>query len=348
VANRDAPVQVDFDWYVCTEGYRLVEMQPRRAFKGAEGPLLMLCQPEGPAPKEQRYVPLDQYPALFRTFADTPTSPEGVLQFANRFGMLGGEVAVQTDRELPSTPTSLQRFVVAEPVVAWLNAILRMRQAVALWDMVSAGDLAGLEQVIIQNLDGLHFHPKPEWFLTDWRRQTAQELRTGMQDFGGTKLEAAKPVWFWPSWLDRDGRFERRQGSGLVSAARLLIMQFVTERLDAKVWLEGEGLVENRFYLAHRPQSLVGAIWLQFAHALAAGRRYRTCNECGEWFEIPLRGARISREYCTNACRSKAYRRRQDRARALAAEGKAPKDIARELDTTASVVRKWLKTGKGD
>jgi hypothetical protein len=193
----------------------------------------------------------------------------------------------------------------------------------------------------------LHFHPKPEWFLTDWRRQRAYELRTGMQDFGGAKLEADEPIWFWPN-LRKDARLERRQGPGFVLPARLLIKQFVTEWLDAQVQLEDEWLTEEQFYLVHRPQSLAGALWLQFAHSLAAGRRYRICNECGEWFEIPLRGARISREYCTNACRSKAYRKRQGRARALAAQGKAPKDIARELGTTASVVRKWLKTGKGD
>jgi hypothetical protein len=340
-------VEVDFDWYVGTEGYRLVEMHPRWAAGEAKGPLLMLCPPEGPAPEVRRYFPLDQYPALFRTFADTPTTPEGVLQFANRFGMLGGQVAVETDREPPpATPTSPQRFVGAEPVVAWLNAILRMRQAVALWDMVSAGDLAGIEQVIVQNLDGLHFHPKPEWFLTDWRRQKAHELRMGMLDFGGAKLEAAKPIWFRPN-LSSDERFQQLQGSRLVSPARLLITQFVMEWLDAQVWLEDEWFVKEQFCLVHRPQSLAGALWLQFAHSLATSRRYRICNECGEWFEIPLRGARISREYCTNACRSKAYRKRQDRARALAAEGKEPREIARELDTTASIVRKWLKTGKG-
>jgi hypothetical protein len=98
---------VHFDWYVCTEGYRLVEMHPRRAAGSAKGPLLMVCPPEGPAPDVRWYFPLDQYPALFRTFADTPTTPEGVLQFANRFGMLGGRVAVETERALPpATPTA--------------------------------------------------------------------------------------------------------------------------------------------------------------------------------------------------------------------------------------------------
>ena len=32
------------------------------------------------------YRPLEQYPALFREFADTETSPEGVLQFVKKYG----------------------------------------------------------------------------------------------------------------------------------------------------------------------------------------------------------------------------------------------------------------------
>jgi hypothetical protein len=29
------------------------------------------------------------HPALFKTFADTPQSPEGIAAFANRYGFLG-------------------------------------------------------------------------------------------------------------------------------------------------------------------------------------------------------------------------------------------------------------------
>src|SRR5262249_11220497 len=154
-------------------------------------------------------------------------------------------------------------------------------------------------------------------------------------------------IWFWPN-LRSDERFMRRQGSSLMSAARLLIQQLVTERLDAQVQLEDGWSLGTAFdfALVHRPQSLVGALWLQFARSIVTGRRYRICNECGEWFEIPLRGARISREYCTNACRSKAYRKRQEHARQMHARGKSFKEIAQELDTDAKTVRRWVSTKK--
>ena len=101
--------------------------------------------------------------------------------------------------------------------------------------------------------------------------------------------------------------------------------------------------------LVQQPDDLGGALWLQFAKAIAGSpedrTRFQVCKECGEWFALPARGSRLTREYCSDACRIRAFRGRQ--ARALAAEGKDPKDIARELDTTASVVKKWLKTGKG-
>jgi hypothetical protein len=339
---------VEFSWGVCKDGYQITKMHKRPGLPDAEKPVAMLWDMGARRLRSHSwYEPMRDRPALFRTFADTPTTPEGVRSFANRFGMLGGKAAVQAVRMNPP-PSAAQAasFVDAEPVAAWLNAILRMRQAVAIWDMVSSGDIEGLGQVIVQSLDGLQFHPKPEWFLTDWRRQKVEELNTDMHRFEGARLEAAEPIPFdYGDWLRPN--FVRREGAALASAALLLLDRLASDQLDVTTSFEADEKA-GRMYLSHRPHSLGGALWLQFAVSVSTGRRYRVCKECGEWFEIPLRGARISREYCTNACRSKAYRERQDRARALAAEGKAPKDIASELDTTVSVVRKWLKSGKGN
>src|SRR5262249_241124 len=96
------------------------------------------------------------------------------------------------------------------------------------------------------------------------------------------------------------------------------------------------------------PDSLGSALWLQFAEAVAAGTRFRQCNACGEWFALPRHGARITREYCSDACRVRTYRQRQERARRVKTKGKPLQEDARGLDATALVVRKWLKAGQGN
>src|SRR5262249_19931292 len=51
------------------------------------------------------YEPRQDTPALFRTFADTPATEEGILRFAERFGMLGGSAGSGTDHGSSSDPT---------------------------------------------------------------------------------------------------------------------------------------------------------------------------------------------------------------------------------------------------
>jgi hypothetical protein len=59
------------------------------------------------------------------------------------------------------------------------------------------------------------------------------------------------------------------------------------------------------------PENLLAAMWLQFAQAIAGNRTYRACKECGRWFEISVEGDgfRINRLFCSDACKSRDYRR---------------------------------------
>jgi hypothetical protein len=301
----------------------------------------------------QRYVPLRECPALFRTFADTLATEDGVLQFARRFGMLGGSAAVGTDAGHPITVTRPEAVggttLEAEPLTEWLDRIFSMRQAIALWEMVSARDVDGLRHVIVCDQDAVRFQPKAAWLRPDWRvPEPVRGLPEGTAESQGEQIKAAAPF-----ILSQKGqvleRFRRMFSLAMLEAAaaalHMITNRFLRGAVESRLEVDGE---VGKAYLVQEPDNLGGALWLQFAQAVTAGTRFRVCKECGEWFALPLRGARITREYCTDACRIRAYRGRQERARALAAEGKEPREIARELDTTASVVRKWLKSGKGN
>lgn len=90
------------------------------------------------------------------------------------------------------------------------------------------------------------------------------------------------------------------------------------------------------------PSTLLAAIWLQFALAVSGNRAYQNCKECGRWFEVSPEKARKSKLFCSQACRSKAYRERQSLARQMHQAGKTFEAIAQELGSDADTVKNWV------
>jgi hypothetical protein len=92
------------------------------------------------------------------------------------------------------------------------------------------------------------------------------------------------------------------------------------------------------------PQSLVGAMWLQFAQEVTGNARHRPCKLCGKWLTISRDdyGFRSDREFCSAACRQKDYRGKVKEARRLRAEGRTVRQIAKHFATTTETVTHWL------
>ncbi|MFP6572646.1 MAG: hypothetical protein VB674_08550, partial [Vicinamibacterales bacterium] len=53
-------------------------------------------------------------------------------------------------------------------------------------------------------------------------------------------------------------------------------------------------------------------------------------------------GSRSSKRYCTDGCRMKAYRMRQEQARELKRQGMSLREIAHALGSDTHTVRSWL------
>jgi hypothetical protein len=109
----------------------------------------------------------------------------------------------------------------------------------------------------------------------------------------------------------------------------------------------GAGLViapTRRGRIAHRfvPVSLLGAMWSQFAQAVAGDRDYRQCEQCGRWYALDPDTARKSRLYCGDACKARHYRARKSKARELRAAGRPLGAIAAELKTDTTTLKRWL------
>lgn len=100
------------------------------------------------------------------------------------------------------------------------------------------------------------------------------------------------------------------------------------------------------FRLGFIPSDLLGAMWLQFAEAVAANKSFHRCGTCGTWFEVSSEQYRKSRKYCSGPCRSRAYRDRKVQAIRMAEEGMTLENIAETLKTRSSVVTGWLQSDR--
>ena len=110
-----------------------------------------------------QYQPLAAFPGLFRVFADTEPSRDGIKAFADRFGPLGRRPR-QRDPAHDQRNAKGVPLGTGEPLAAWSDEILMMRLAIDIWEAARNGDVGRLERVIFWTEDGsgvrIHSHPE--------------------------------------------------------------------------------------------------------------------------------------------------------------------------------------------
>jgi hypothetical protein len=65
--------------------------------------------------------------------------------------------------------------------------------------------------------------------------------------------------------------------------------------------------------LCIRPNGLVNALWTQLAFAIDGHINLGSCVECRGWFTLEAGRGRSDKEYCSDACRMRAYRKRKNK-----------------------------------
>jgi hypothetical protein len=133
-----AQQMVAFFWEVPLGGFRWLDASAVAG--GTPQRWLTEAIPVGLAVDVRRYSPLDEYPALFRTFADTPLTEDGISRFANQFGGLGAWEQIR----LTAGPELVMGM--GEPRHIWMNEIDAMRRAAQLWDAVRHRDTLWFQQ----------------------------------------------------------------------------------------------------------------------------------------------------------------------------------------------------------
>jgi hypothetical protein len=110
------------------------------------------------------------------------------------------------------------------------------------------------------------------------------------------------------------------------------------------VWQRDTDKESDTFQVCLRtwPQTLHQALWLQAAAWIAEGKPFKCCQGCKQWFTVPHKAPRTRVGFCSDACRVRAFRDKQDRARQMATAGKSHAAIARELGSNVKAVRRWV------
>jgi hypothetical protein len=63
--------------------------------------------------------------------------------------------------------------------------------------------------------------------------------------------------------------------------------------------------------LCIRPVTFQEALWAQLVLAIDGNVNLRACVQCRKWFTLEAGKGRSDKEYCSNACRMRAYRKRK-------------------------------------
>lgn len=317
--------EVGFEWFA-TKGFPSKQMDA-----GVEGVYLVDRMKPG-VPNTVRNYPAVKETGLFRRFAATEPTKDGVLAFANAYGFLGGEVTIPVQIPVENEPNNY--FLGSgETLEGWGAEILAMRHMVEVWEAARAGDSETLAEFI--RWKGKAAKGEDAWPHTE---VAYRGPRSRFERHAATfpiASETANPE-----------TLARFQPGDVVLPAWYALQRFVNKKLAE------HGAVPKMLWHIHPrkselemhfvPQSLIGAMWLQFAHGITGNKEYRQCEQCGRWFEVAAE-VRQDGKFCQGACRSRAYRARQSEARKLRAAGMAFGEIAKRLNSDAKTVRGWVQ-----
>ncbi len=267
----------NFQWAVPSTGFRIASMQP--AGSGRAQPLRYVVAADDAAP-HRVYEPLTMS-GLFCDFAEVTPDDDGILAFANQHGFLGhtlSQAVAPKIRRGESVP-----ITVGEQVSAWQEEIRHLKSALRVWRAVQARDSGYLSKIVV------------------WRNSTSVRLCVDENR----------------SWIanpDLNPHLLQRFPAGdLVGPTQYYIQKLINDKLETYpttprlLWFRQNAATSLRLFIV--PQSLISAMWLQFAKAVDGNRDYRRCSQCQRWFELGGGVIRSDATYCSNACRQRRYRR---------------------------------------
>jgi hypothetical protein len=292
----------------------------------------------------------DDNPTLFIEFAELNDSePEALLRFANAHGELGCPAVVFCDPTGPAAGlyfTSVSRpedrnpidgkaarSLRAETLADWTTHIIRLRTAIAVFDA-----LRDKGQPDRKRLSALfRWTPDEEQEgLDHWVLDTHPE--TPPAPIAADRIR--EPVRGWPA-----NRFD-----DVSLVARWWLVSTVNDALDGVaspvLAIDEKGALTEEL----APKTLLAVLWSQLFRAISGNKSYEKCKACEKLFEVSPgdRGSTVRRRYCSDACRVRKHRDRQQQAVALSKRGMKPRQIVEQFasegyDVHLDAVKKWVQ-----
>ena len=332
-----------FEWLAPPNGYHWVIGTYKN---GAEDRWLEEHPSDGgPMRLREPYEPMQKYPTLFRSFAELPQTEEGILGFANAYGWLGlyeerWAEAIPKDGYPEMILSPLwgygSKWFYAESLSSWLDEIRAMHLALELWDAINNIDL----RWFMENIEIAADRRKPNGTSILQYNVRGESMSASIYDDAVVLPETINAS---------EDILQTIPSSHVIHSGWKLLVEILNRQL-AKYTASSFDYVarDGRYRLHVIPKHLLGALWLQLSRGVDGNKTYLRCRGCETWLEVSLKatGYRTSRAYCSDACRSKAYRDRQRLARQLHEEGASLEVIAEQLDTEPDTVQKWIDLGQ--
>lgn len=241
---------------------------------------------------DHRLVNIEAVPDLYRKLAKLPVSKDSIQEFAGKYGFLGITETIVVEEGSSTDGSGWSKRQSVEFGCDWAREITVMDSALQVLDA-----LDGIIEEGEEDLRRWFFHHHGSW-------HASSKL---LQDYTGQGRAPWIDLGIWAG--DDASILSSIQPDDIQRAAteflRILASKQMRGRVSAySVWDD----VETKTTLTFKPDTLLGAIWLQFARALTRAENMRICIECGILFEF----ARKSRMFCSEACQ-KRYSRRKAR-----------------------------------
>lgn len=260
---------------------------------------------EFPAPTKF-YTPLNDEPTLHRKFANLRIAnfESHVIQFANRFGLLGRPV--QLHPMLNGLPVN------GESLFRWQTEIDKMGVLLSIWDLVEREEAGKLGQIVLwpshesvivrfkwRSQKGL-FEILP-WNKNDYD-SLSQDYDYSIEYKRKSDYAYVEQVLADDEVLPRDEKpspfFKKYRMGDILGPARHYLCDVINYHLHGITPTLVPGLA---YKVTFRPDSLLDALWLMFM--LEVNGQIRTCWHC----RSPFISTRKDNVYCSKNCKRLAH-----------------------------------------
>jgi len=226
------------------------------------------------------YCPLKKYPTLFKEFSDLELNKDSILNFANKYGMLGGDIVVK-----------LHGQDYYESIFAWFWEIYHMNLCMKLFQY-SEDEAIIFSEVfsneILRNyfsIDGdeIHLDIKKDYqnpFVpAQYFIENFHILDSAEKDMPLTRI--------------------------LPSLAGRYIQKTIEDHLDHRLKIHYNKELRNTPHslISIKVEGLIGALWLQFYQYAAGLTKFGFCQTCGNWFLQSDQRVVTRKKFCSNKCK---------------------------------------------